>query len=176
MPFQQYFYAKGRTKAEFIKSDGCKLIKKNKQINSIWGKHLRREDCTELQFQNVLLLHPDSFPLSPPDCGSSGHRKILWGLAVSFLLSSTILKPRALSALRKFLFQTEWSPWIWPLELALVCAHACQEVNKIKGLKTEIQLTTFTKLHICSLMYCFVFDTMYYSWAPIRYQGSVSNQ
>lgn len=57
------------------------------------------------------------------DADSCGQWKTLWGLAASFLLSSTVLKPLARRALRKFLFQTEGSPWARPPPLT--SAQAC---------------------------------------------------
>lgn len=66
---------------------------------------------------------------SPPDADSSGQRNTLWGLAASFLLSETILEPLARRALRKFLFQTEESPWARPLPLT--SAQACREDTEI---------------------------------------------
>lgn len=59
----------------------------------------------------------------PPDGESSGQRNTLWGLAVSFLLSPSSLKPLARRALRKFLFQTEASPWARPLPLTSAQAY-----------------------------------------------------
>lgn len=84
---------------------------------------------------------------SPFDIDSSGHWKTLWGLAASFLLSSTILKPLARRALRKFLFQTEGSPLARPLPLT--SAQACgakpgwkpeetPDVNRLKTNKERI--------------------------------------
>lgn len=71
-------------------------------------------------------VHPSGS--SPLDTDSSGQWNTLCGLALSFLLSETNLKPLARSALRKFLFHTDASPWAcpFPLTSAQACkVHAC---------------------------------------------------
>lgn len=55
--------------------------------------------------------------LSPLETDSSGQQNTLCGFALSFLLSETILKPLARSALLKFLFQTDESPLACPFPL-----------------------------------------------------------